>query len=280
MLRTTSTPTLAARPLPVDSREGRQRAASVASILTASLGLLGCASGSPSHDPTTIAGTTAMGAIEGRPTFQMPIAIPSTEVVMVPFALQSAKTLFEDDDPYTRGGIAYMPASAAASTRYDRSVETRQSDVRWHNVIFRDLRSGEEWPLLEKRGIIGRWHMFGHAAIKDQPWTCRGLVFIAVTDDTNRDGSLDDRDARVAILTDPNGRKPRVISPTDSQVWSVASSDTLDVLHLMIARDTNADGRFDFQDVATPNWMWLSDQGPALPTTSEAMRERVCGLLK
>lgn len=279
MLRTTSTPTCAALTPPTTERQGRLRVVSAAGILAASFGLLGCASGSTTRDSTSITDTTAYGVIEGRPTFQMPIAIPSTEVVLVPFALQSAKTLFEDDDPYTRGGIDYS-RSTPASSRFDALVESRQSDVRWHNVIFRDLRSGEEWPLLEKRGIIGRWHMFGNASNKDQTWTCRGLVFIAVTDDTNRDGSLDDRDARVAILTDPNGRKPRVISPTDAQVWSAASGDTLDVLHLMIARDTNADGRFDFQDVATPHWMWLTDQGPAQPTASEAMRERVRGLLR
>jgi hypothetical protein len=244
----------------------------------ATFGVMGCTSGGGPIDHTTIARTPHLGEMDGRPMFQMPISIPRTDILMVPFALQSSKGLFENDDPYSRGGVTFDAMMRRASASIDGYAPG--GEVRWHNVLFRDLRSGEEWTLLDRRGIVGRWQMFGRAAQKDQPWSSRGMVFIAVVDDTNLDGSLDDRDARVAILTNPDGRKPRVISPTDAQVWSVSSSETLDAVHLMVAKDTNADGRFDFLDVAVPYTMWLDSEGPAAPTVSPVIQDRVRALLK
>ncbi len=245
------------------------------SLALAALATTGCQSPTISRDPTTISETRTTGVVEGRPTFQMPISIPMVEVVMVPFALQSTKGLFEDSDPFTRGGI-HAPAAYAT-----RSMPSSPSgnEVRWHNVLFRDLRTGEEWPLLSERGIIGRWQMFGRVAKPSDTWIVNALVFIAVIEDTNRDGSMDDRDARVAILTDATGRNARVVSPRDGQVWNVSDGGWLDVMHLQVAHDTNRNGLFDFNDIAQPYSVWLNE-GMARPTVSPDLQRKAESLLK
>jgi hypothetical protein len=222
----------------------------------------GCA-GTPARDPHTISKTGSQGAIEGRPTLGRAIPIPGQPTVLVPFAVESVKGLFEKDDPYRRGGTygyTAPQASVAASI-----APVYGQDVRWHNAVFRDLKTGEEWTLLSRRGVIGRYEPFATQPQRDKPPLARALLFTAVLDDTNKDGLLDDLDARVAILADADGRNPRVISPLDAQVWSAAYEPQKDIILLYICRDTSGNGRFDFDDEPAPYWIEAGGSGPARP---------------
>jgi hypothetical protein len=201
--------------------------------------LLGGCGSQQSNDSRTIASTGTEGPIEGRSTLGQALPIPGQPNVLVPFAIETQKGLFELDDPYRRSDVGYrytyeksVAAQVAASGRLS-------GEVRWHNAIVRDLKSGEEWTILDRRGVIGRWEVIAVQRSKDAPWVSRAILFTAVVTDTNRDGVLDNRDARVALLADGDGRKPRAVSPADAQVWSSWYDAEKDLIFLRIARDTN-----------------------------------------
>jgi hypothetical protein len=239
--------------------------------------LSGCYAGSYSHDTHTLAPTGSSGGVEGRPTLGMPQPIPGQHTILIPFAVESTKGLFEKDDPYAAGGVSQYAARKSLAT-YDRYTGLGGS-VRWHNAILRDLKTGEEWTILDRRGVIGQWQVLAIPPKPDQPLVSRALLFIAVTDDTNHDGALDDRDARIAILTDADGRHPRAISPPAAQVWSADYDPANDLVYLKVVTDTSGDGKFTFDDIVVPYAAGLSDKS-ATPVVSEESRRRVESLLK
>jgi hypothetical protein len=236
-----------------------------------------CAGHHP-RDPHTIAKTSADGVIEGRPTLGVPISIPGHPTVLVPFSVESHQWFFESQDPYRAGGVPYE--SARMTARSIAWMPHYGGGVRWHNAIFRDTRSGEEWPLLERRGIVAQYQVLGHPPREDEHFVSRALLFIVVLEDTNRDGVLNDQDARVAILTDGDGRNPRIITPREGQVWGARYDPALDMLFLQVAMDTSGDGRYTFEDVATPWAVAITSRDTAAPLLSRAMVERAQSLLQ
>ena len=228
----------------------------------------------PPRDTHTISQTGASGQVEGRPTLGQPISIPGHPVVIIPFAVESQKGLFQKDDPYRRGGVDY-----AASYSYLASVSKvgyrSTGEVRWHNAILHDLKTGQEWPILDRRGLIGRWEIFGKPPKKDEPFVSRAILFTAVLEDTNHDGLLDDRDARVAVLTDADGRNPRMVSPPDAQVWEASYDPDNDTIFLRVAADTNHDGKFTYDDEALPYTLAPGSTTPATPLIASPTLERV-----
>ena len=211
--------------------------------------------------------------MQGRPTLGQPIPIPGRPTVVVPFAIESEKGLFEKDDPYSRGGIQPQRYSYLASV--GKPGGYAMGDVRWHNAIIHDLKTGEEWPILDRRGIIGRWEILGIPPKHDEPFVVRAILFIAVLDDTNHDGLLDDRDARVAILTDADGRHPRAITPANAQVWDTSYDPEKDMIFLRVATDTSSDGRFTYEDEALPYALAADATTPAVPVIAAATLTRV-----
>jgi hypothetical protein len=256
----------------------------IIALLTAAVWLAGlpaCSTG-PKRDPHSFARTKSEGGVEGRPTLGLPISIPGQPTLLVPFAVESEKGWFESRDPYARGRYGTYDALARTSTSLAVAAPgyAHQSDVRWHNALFRDVTSGEQWPLLTRRGIVSRWQILGLQSKREEPFQTRALLFIAVLDDSNRDGLLDDLDARVAILTDPDGRRPRVITPPDAQVWGASYDVEKNLIFLQVVRDTTGDGRFAYDDLAAPCMTPADAQAPAMPVISDESRaaaERLLG---
>ncbi|HYF16093.1 MAG TPA: hypothetical protein VD971_13570 [Phycisphaerales bacterium] len=233
-------------------------------VLLAAVVLAACTPARRVAQAPTISKTPAEGDVRGRPRLGAPIPLPESSTVLVPFAVESAKGLFEDDDPYTRRG-------GVESGRANYRGGPPPRGVRWHNVIAKDTASGDEWMILTRRGVIGEWYAgLGAASV---------VVFVAVVDDTNGDGVLNNLDARVAIATDANARNPRIVTPTDAQVWGVSAMADSRTLCFTVAQDTNRDGRIDSYDTSAP-WVWRlgSDQN-ATPLVSDAIRERAEQLL-
>lgn len=248
----------------------------IAALLCCLPALTACTA-TPRHDPNTISPTTTERPVEGRPTFGEPIAISGHTTVLVPFSIETDKGLFQDSDPYTRGGLRLQGTYASG---YPTWVIRAGSNVRWHNAVFRDLATEEAWPVLEGRGIIAEYHVFHHPRVEAQdPPSTRALVFIAVVEDSNRDRVLNDLDARVAILTDGDGRNPRVVTPRDAQVWAVQYNPQTDMLLFQIATDTTGDGRFTFDDVAMPYALAADARAVARPVLSESTRRAVEAML-
>lgn len=245
------------------------------------LALLGACTSTPRYDPNTISQTTTERPVEGRPTFGEPIAIPGQTTVLVPFSVETHKSLFQDNDPYTRGGM--LAGGMTNSVRYDTWASAGHG-TRWHNVVFRDLANGEAWPLLTQRGIISEYQMLMLPQQQIQPNVyepplSRAVVFIAVVEDSNSDGLLNDLDARVAILTDADGRRPRIVTPGDAQVWGARFNSDLDTIFFQVATDTSGDGEFTFDDVAMPYAIAADGRGIAEPVLSDATRRAVESIL-
>jgi hypothetical protein len=247
----------------------------VLAVLSAAV-LQGCHHSS-GIDPRTVATTTATGEIEGRPTLGLPTPIPGQQSLLIPFAVENTKGLFEDDDPYTRGGVDYDCSPRTSSISHQGAGFG--GSVRWHNAIVRDLKTGEQWPILNRRGIIGQWQALTFQRRPDAPWETRAILFIAVLEDTNKDGLLDDRDSRQVILADADGRNARLVTAPDAQVWSTQFDAERDTLYLQVATDTNADGAFTRDDAALPHMLALASQDSASPIISGDLITRVRSLL-
>lgn len=257
--------------------------------------LTACASSQPRRDPHTIAPTTTDKALAGRTTLAMPITIAGQSTVIIPFAIESEKDLFETSDPFNASKVGRWSAASSISNSAGLTTSLAEGDyasrirsyqggsggVRWHNAIVHDTRTGEEWPILDRRGIISAWHVSNQTS-REHPdaYRSRAIVFLATIDDTNHDGLLNDRDARVAILTGGDGRHPRIISPVAAQVSQVVFDPDHDRVYLLVVADTNNDGRYGFNDNPVPFACELGGTAPATPIVSEQMLRRVESMVK
>jgi hypothetical protein len=208
--------------------------------------MMGACTNRPSR-PLTPAPTPTSGEVSGRSRLGEPIALRNSSTILVPFVLETSKGLFEDDDPYTRGGVADAGRNQYRRAAASSVAPERSRSVRWHNVIAKDIATNEEWTILTRRGIIGSWDpdVLGDGSV----------LFIAVLDDTNRDGMLNNLDARVAIVTNKNARNPRIVTPANAQVWGASLLAGTQLVHFTIATDTNNDNRIDYRDESGP-WTW------------------------
>jgi hypothetical protein len=233
-------------------------------------------------DGHTLARTRAQGALEGRPTLGLPYGIPGHPTCLVPFALETRKGFFQDDDPYTRGGYQSGPSTPGPQGWYlgaEREVAPG-GFVRWHNAIVHDLESGEQWAILGQRGVIGHWRVLGRPPHPDRPLRSEAIVFLATTSDTNGDGLLNDLDATVAIVAAGDGRDPRVVTPPDAQVWNYSYDHKDSRLYLLVVADTNADGEFDAEDEPEPLVLDVRTRAAAAPAVGEELRRRAQELLR
>jgi len=239
--------------------------------------LSGCAAMGGADDHT-LARTRSEGAIEGRPTLGIPIALPGHTTCLIPFSLETRKWMFQDSDPYTRGGGA--SAGYLSNVFYPGDCPAPGGSVRWHNAIVSDLAKGDQWMILSERGVIARWRVLGRTPPSGEPFRGEAIVFIATLDDSNHDGLLDDLDASMAIVADGDGRNPRIVTPRTAQVWDFSFDEENSRLYLLVVADTNADGRFSTQDAPVPFVLGLRDHGPAAPAVGDDLRRRAEALLR
>ena len=214
-------------------------------------------------DDHSIARTDTTEPIEGRATLGMPIELPGQGTVLVPFSVETRKGLFDDNDPYTRPGRSQAAYDTPNNRYAPPGYGLRHQEVRWHNAIFVDTRSGEQWRLLDRRGVVSAWTPFLRTDTDSQRVYTELLAFEVTTEDTNCDGLLDNRDARQVVVTKANGRDPRTISPADAQVWQTDYDLSTRTLFMLVVRDTNHDGWFDTNDPPMVYAWKLNQDGPA-----------------
>lgn len=261
---------------------GAGLALSLALSFALSLGTLGgCSTGSESYsmrqaqDEYVVTRTPTHGEIYGRPSYDAPINLTGSNTVLIPFAIRAERSWWRKDDPYAAGGVY-----AARAPGTERSVGLKYlypmgGQVRWHNAIMRDMATGQERLVLSDRGVIGAWAYYCIIDSATGERTPRMLAFVVVTRDTNRDGDMNDLDSRVLMVAEPNGSNLRAITPEDSQVLNMQYDAELDALMIQLGRDTNRDGRIDFEDVSMPYvWRRGVDQA-ATPLVSDQTRGRV-----
>ncbi|MEM9801790.1 MAG: hypothetical protein AAGA20_15805 [Planctomycetota bacterium] len=227
------------------------------------------AAGSPSGPATSLAETPSSGPVEGRPTWGPPLALPGTSTRIIPFARETSIGWFGDKDRFAEGGArTYAVGGDAPSDKLVRT--TASGTLRWHNGVAHDVDTDEQWPLLDRRGIVSRYWM----RVDRSSFGARStaLVFAVTDEDTNGDGMLDDRDAVRALATDGDGRAPRYISPAGTQLRSLVFDDDRDLVVLMIASDLDGDGKFRAEETAEPYAFDLTSGGDAIPLIRPSTR--------
>ena len=218
----------------------------------------------------------AAGPIEGRRTLGTPIALDSRNILMIPFAVEDKKSTFDDKDPYNTGGgrEGGMKLPTNTYTGLQPPIQPRGSEVRWHNVFFHDLDTGEDWALLDSRAVVSHYQTF---------WTREGdgwehktdlIVFAVTTIDSDGDNYLNDDDARMIYITDGDGRNARRISPENAQIIGFRLDPDTRRLWLSAIVDSNNDGKFLPLDDRIPYYCDLDTGEMAKPIISGGTLER------
>lgn len=220
----------------------------------------------------TLASTPAEGPVKGVPTWGTPFPLEGTETRVIPFARQEVRWLLGDKDHFAERGeeARARPGWTGAAT----FVVSEQ--LRWHNAVLQDMTTGEEWLLLEERGVVSRWWAQLQVA-EERPSRVTALVFAVTTEDTNGDGTLDDRDGMRAIVTDPDGRSPRDVTPPATKLASVRIDG--DTIFLNVRHDDDGDGDFEDREWSEPYVLGVGEEGPARPLVGRDVRARMLSTL-
>lgn len=231
------------------------------------------------RDDHTISTTPVTGPVDGRPTVSMPIPIPGQSTCVIPFGIETTKGWLQDADPFSRGGMpAKLDYRDASSSPWMPGAWG--GAVRWHNAIIRDMTSGSEWMVLDRRGVISQWWTLGPRPKGDETFRSAAMVFIATTADSNGDGLLNDLDANAAIIAEADGTNPRVATPAHAQVWSTAFDQEKGLIYLFVVTDTTGDGKFGTDDAGGPYVVSTAAVGPATPLLTDGIRGKVESLLR
>lgn len=261
--------------------ERRARTALAVTFCAAfSLVFSGCLSSSHRNDPHTIVPTFTEGAVVGRATLEMPVSIPTSSLVLVPFSLESQKGWFESNDPFVRMNRVGATSDSVGLSNH-RSHSWNCEGVRWHNVLIRDMQTDTQWSLLEQRGVISWWGMFG--TLPKSPtdtFVPSSIVFLATTQDTNRNNALDAGDARVAIVLHPRLGTQRLVTPSTGTVTEVAHDPLHNTLYFMVRSDTDNNGAFTFKDEQTIYYVSEQGSGESKKLVDDAAIARVRSFLK
>jgi hypothetical protein len=116
-----------------------------------------------------------------------------------------------------------------------------------------DLKTGEEWTILDRRGVIGRWDVFGKPPTKEEPFAARANPVHGGPGGHQQGRALDDRDARVAILNRCGRAAHRAaVSPARPRCGMPAYEPEHDLIFLRSRRTPTAMGSFTYDDEALP----------------------------
>lgn len=282
--------------------------AKCAAMMCVGVMLTGCASQRPTDprkDDRTISPTVMDKPIEGQAKWGEPLPMVLGSVLLTPLTMVSDQGWLEEKDPFgSQVGRFELPANwspigyggnSAGLTRTLTPDSPRGSSVaafsgslwkvRWHNAAIRNLTTGEEWLVLDRRGVISAMMPIDRTDYGDSRTapiaSPVSMAFLATVDDTDGDGELTQRDARVAMMTDADGRNPRVITPPSMQVVGMRISSESGLAVLFVRRDSNGDKRFDVGDDSEPYVVDLrSTDRTAKPLVSDEAKRKAEGLLK
>ncbi len=204
--------------------------------------------------------TPAEGALRGYPAYGTPISIPGQATEIIPYVRTEREWWFRDSDAFDEGGLSNL------SSGHSRGDLPAAVPVRWHNAVVRVQETGEQWPLLNFRGVIS--HVWIPAEVPaqyqgDEPPAPRALLFAVTFQDTNGDGLLDDCDGAQLLMTDANGRNPRVVTPSGTHLDRVTEGGPKGAVVVHLREDRNGDGLFESQEIPVPYLLRLGGEDVA-----------------
>ncbi|QDV09849.1 hypothetical protein Poly30_54090 [Planctomycetes bacterium Poly30] len=256
-------------------------------LVTLALFVASCQSGSLYENAATresyrLSETPVDEAVEGRPTFGDPLPIPGSRSRIIPFSRESTVGWFGDRDHFSEGGLSSFADESQARLRAPSPAGLFRR-IRWHNAAIHDLESGEQWTLLEERGVLSSlWIKLSterNFPDKEARQVASALIFSATTADTNGDQKLNDLDGVRALVTDGDGRNPRLVTPPGTQLVSVQFDPTFDVAILMARVDLNGDGKFTDSEPPRP-FLYRFGEDRAEPLLTEATLDVIEGALE
>lgn len=186
-------------------------------------------------------------AVSGQPTYALPMNLPGNEVWVTPFAMSRHRSFFSDVDQFAEGGVNSNWGSISAAEQGRRWLQAH--DVRWHNAVFTDRSTGEQWTLLDRRGFISRLWLELEEDSETQTVRTRHLLFAVTLDDTDQSAALDNRDASVVMLADGTGRGARIVTPVGLQFQTLVHDPANDQLLFRLTEDLDRNGEFERTDL-------------------------------
>ncbi len=258
--------------MPSDARWNRRRTLlALPAFAAAAFFLIGC-SATSSNRSHTIAATSTESPVQGRAALERPIELEGHAVVLVPFVKETGKGWFERDDPFEHSRSRQQQLmrdgwldQAARGVR--NGARYAAVNVRWHNAFGRDISARsdgpEQWMLLDRRGVISSIALLTPPRSNNQD--VYRVLYLATTEDSNKDGVLDSRDARRAWIADGDGRNPRVATPEGLHVVRAWIDWERDTLYLRLLEDSDGNGRFTDADESAPWMLHLGGASPAEP---------------
>lgn len=246
-------------------------------ILGLAAALPGCQT---SRDPDFVPARTPIEtAIEGRPSWESPIALGDNGTIMVPFVVEADRRDVGAFDTFRD-----PPGSRSVSVGGGQSPFQGSTQVRWNNVAFVHLSSGERRLLLDRPGVISKWYDYPNRYQNDRGvWVqppITAVVFLVTDEDTDGDKLLTVADARRVVLTDVRGRDARAITPAGTHATEVNYDSYTNTLFVQVIADTTGDARFDDADLTRPYAMRLGVDDVARPVVTDELIERAMGVLR
>ncbi|MEM7518581.1 MAG: hypothetical protein AAF368_16870, partial [Planctomycetota bacterium] len=96
------------------------------------------------------------GKVSGRPVYGPPTPLSGSSTWITPFMMANTRWILGDPDSFSEGGTG---ARYERENRQLAGEAFRYVPVRWHDALFKDRSTGEEWSLLDhRRGFLsGLW---------------------------------------------------------------------------------------------------------------------------
>jgi hypothetical protein len=211
----------------------------IAAIIFA-LAIAGCESGEPG---LALRDRRALQK-NGRPTFGKPIALPVTDQIMFPFAIEMDQ---EQKSGWGIGSVSGGSLFAIGSSGWGQSGSSTNyygsDNLSWNNVAFYDPRSSKSRLLFNEPALICAFH-----ARDDKAGPVYGnyLLFAIATADSNHDGNISREDAVRLYRTGADGSGLTPITSPDTQLLDIRNVG--DMLYLRVVRDADHDGKFTVKD--------------------------------
>lgn len=256
---------------------GPQAGAAIALLIVAAIGLGGCGVNARPQPQFVPEDVPVRGAVRGRPTLGMPIDVPGTDVDLdlVPYAIERERRWLESSDaPGASADHVSASWSRSVSGLAGSSPFAALRPVEWHNVLLQRIGAARGGPLLDRRGLIVTWGVIGPRSADGTRRTSH-LVFHVVETDANGDGRLGRGDPAGVLLVDVVTAQAHRLTPPNGWVDAMRWDDASGRLILMLAVDSDGNGRLTGADDRRPYVATPSSGQLAVPLVDDAMLQRL-----
>lgn len=191
--------------------------------------------------------------------FDAPIFVRDSPYVLSPYSVEV---------DYGQIRSARMSESAAAA-----SITVWQAPrIRWNNIAFTHVETGETHLLLDRRALITQfWY---HDPKAEYSAKLPAVLIMGIVErDTTRDGLIDSRDNATGYISNISGKQMWRITPENTDMLHFSFDPSGRWLIVCIRRDRNKDGKFNEDDGS--EYLIVDPLQPDIgrPLVSEDLRE-------